>query len=68
MAQQRQEERAEAAPEMTLVQTAAVQRDIASILLPGETVTKGLKRLGVHNKRPTGVHLMSLMGLLDCQL
>lgn len=54
LAKQRQEENAEAAPEMTLVQAAAVQRDIASILLPGETVTKGLQRLGVHNKRPAG--------------
>ena len=41
---------------MTLVQTAAVQRDIASILLPGESVAKGLQRLGAHNKRPAGSH------------
>lgn len=51
---QRQQEAAEDAPEMTLVQTAAVQRDIASILLPGESVAKGLQRLGAHHKRPAG--------------
>ena len=51
---ERQSQAAEDAPEMTLLQTAAMQRDIASILLPGETVAKGLQRLGMRNKRPAG--------------
>ena len=49
---------AEDAPEMTLVQTAAVQRDIAAILLPGESVTKALQRLGPQKKGPAGEPLL----------
>lgn len=46
---------AEEAPEMSKPQTAALQRDIAAVLLPGETVTKALQRLGKQDKRPAGV-------------
>ena len=55
--QERQQrmETAEAAPEMTMPQMAALQRDIAAILLPGESVTKGLQRLGKQDKRPAGL-------------
>jgi hypothetical protein len=46
---------AEEAPEMSKPQEAALQRDIAAILLPGESVTKALQRLGKQDKRPAGV-------------
>ncbi len=46
---------AEDAPEMSKLQEAALQRDIAAILLPGETVTTALQRLGKQDKRPAGV-------------
>ena len=46
---------AEDAPEMSKPQTAALQRDIAAILLPGESVTRALQRLGKQDKRPAGV-------------
>ncbi|KAL0033088.1 hypothetical protein WJX79_002251 [Trebouxia sp. C0005] len=45
---------AEEAPEMSKPQEAALQRDIAAILLPGESVTKALQRLGKQDKRPAG--------------
>ena len=40
---------------MSKPQTAALQRDIAAILLPGESVTRALQRLGKQDKRPAGV-------------
>ena len=46
---------AEEAPKMSKPQEAALQRDIAAILLPGESVTKALQRLGKQDKRPAGV-------------
>ena len=46
---------AEDAPELSKPQTAALQRDIAAILLPGESVTRALQRLGKQDKRPAGV-------------
>jgi hypothetical protein len=47
---------AEAAPEMTDVERAQVQRRIAELLLPRETVTQALKRLGAAagSRRPQG--------------
>ena len=45
---------AEDAPEMSKPQTAALQSDIAAILLPGESVTRALQRLGNQDKRPAG--------------
>ena len=51
---QRRMAAAEHAPEMSKPQTAALQRDIAAILLPGESVTKALQRLGRQDKRPAG--------------
>ena len=46
---------AEEAPEMSKPQEAALQREIAANLLPGESVTKALQRLGKQDKRPAGV-------------
>lgn len=57
---QRRMAAAEDAPEMTLVQTAAVQRDIAAILLPGESVTKALQRLGPQKKGPAGAPMLDI--------
>lgn len=42
---------------MSKPQTAALQRDIAAILLPGESVTRALQRLGKQDKRPAGVRV-----------
>lgn len=52
---QRRMAAAEDAPEMSKPQTAALQRDIAAILLPGESVTRALQRLGKQDKRPAGL-------------
>ena len=58
---QRRMAAAENAPEMSRPQTAALQRDIAAILLPGESVTRGLQRLGKQDKRSAGLHSTSLL-------
>ena len=55
---------AEEAPEMSKPQTAALQRDIAAVLLPGETVTKALQRLGKQDKRPAGMQELHSSPLL----
>lgn len=47
--QQAREAAAEAAPAMSSAQAAALKRQIADLLQPGETVTEALKRL-----RPPG--------------
>lgn len=57
--QQQRMSAAEEAPDMSKPQTAALQRDIAAILLPGESVTKALQRLGKQDKRPAGVQRFS---------
>ncbi|KAL3136915.1 hypothetical protein ABBQ32_006522 [Trebouxia sp. C0010 RCD-2024] len=51
---QRRMAAAEDAPEMSKPQTAALQRNIAAILMPGESVTRALQRLGKQDKRPAG--------------
>ena len=53
---------AEDAPEMSKPQTAALQQQIAAILLPGESVTRALQRLGKQEKRPAGVCGPSMHG------
>ena len=55
---QRRMAAAEDAPEMSKPQTAALQRDIAALLLPGESVTKALQRLGKQDKRPAGLRTL----------
>ena len=62
---QRRMAAAEDAPEMSKPQTAALQRDIAAILLPGESVTKALQRLGKQDKRPAGVCSHSMTALFS---
>lgn len=44
--QQKQYDAAEEAPVLSEVQVATAQREMATMLQPGETVTKTLKRLG----------------------
>lgn len=47
-------EAAEEAPALSEAAVAAAQRDIAALLLPGESVTAGLRRLGGARKAPAG--------------
>ena len=58
---------AEDAPEMSKPQTAALQRNIAAMLMPGESVTRALQRLGKQDKRPAGVCALVVCGSLSIQ-
>lgn len=47
-------EAAEEAPALSETAVASAQRDIAALLLPGESVTAGLRRLGQARKGAAG--------------